>query len=216
MKGLKGCTTYDCFGAGQKVAQLTYKGQSWKDNETLADEMFSVFLVMRQLHEMLWYLTDALTFHQPEMTKAQLSALIKETEKLTLFDASSLLTIDLEAHRLKVNSCLHQVNDDVNRKAKVNHKGKGISGFDFIGKNLMKSNLTGANFAGALLIAANLSHNDLSGANLIGADLRDADIRGANLSQSLFLTQAQINSAKGNVKTRLPASLQRPTYWNNK
>ena len=27
-KGLKGCTTYECFGAGQKIAQDTYKGES--------------------------------------------------------------------------------------------------------------------------------------------------------------------------------------------
>jgi uncharacterized protein YjbI with pentapeptide repeats len=25
-KGLKGCTSYDCFGAGQKVAKITYNG----------------------------------------------------------------------------------------------------------------------------------------------------------------------------------------------
>ena len=31
-KGLKGCTAYDCFGAGQKVAQVTYKGIDWKQS----------------------------------------------------------------------------------------------------------------------------------------------------------------------------------------
>ncbi len=30
-KGLKGCTAYDCFGAGQKVSQITYEGHSWSE-----------------------------------------------------------------------------------------------------------------------------------------------------------------------------------------
>ena len=28
-RGMPGCTTYDCFGAGQRVAQETYAGASW-------------------------------------------------------------------------------------------------------------------------------------------------------------------------------------------
>ena len=54
---------------------------------------------------------------------------------------------------------------------------------------------------------------DLSGADLIGADLRDADISGANLRNSIFLTQAQINTAKGDSHTKLPKMITRPTYW---
>jgi hypothetical protein len=30
-RGMKGCTVYECFGAGQRVAQQTYAGQSWRD-----------------------------------------------------------------------------------------------------------------------------------------------------------------------------------------
>jgi uncharacterized protein YjbI with pentapeptide repeats len=48
---------------------------------------------------------------------------------------------------------------------------------------------------------------------MIGADLRDADVRGADLSESLFLTQAQINAAKGDRATKLPPLLERPFYW---
>ena len=73
--------------------------------------------------------------------------------------------------------------------------------------------MRGANLAGSLLIAANLRHTDLSGANLIGADLRDADIRDANLADCLFLTQIQVNSAKGNAATKLPRWIVRPSYW---
>lgn len=60
-KGLKGCTAYYCFGAGQKVAQVTYGGHNWRQEAEVAKQMFEVFLVMRQLHEMLWPLTEAST-----------------------------------------------------------------------------------------------------------------------------------------------------------
>jgi uncharacterized protein YjbI with pentapeptide repeats len=66
---------------------------------------------------------------------------------------------------------------------------------------------------GACLIAANLRGVDLSWADLIGADLRDADLSGADLSNSIFVTQAQINSAKGDSKTKLPMMIVRPNYW---
>ena len=29
-EGFPGCTAYDCFGAGQKVAQVTFGGQDWR------------------------------------------------------------------------------------------------------------------------------------------------------------------------------------------
>lgn len=51
------------------------------------------------------------------------------------------------------------------------------------------------------------------GADLVGADLRDADLRGANLTYSIFITQLQINSAKGDSETKLPISISRPLNW---
>ena len=36
---------------------------------------------------------------------------------------------------------------------------------------------------------------------------------GANLTGAHHLTQAQLNAANGDSKTRLPAGLQRPEHW---
>jgi uncharacterized protein YjbI with pentapeptide repeats len=119
-KDLKGCTAYDCFGAGQKVAQVTYSGYDWRTNPETAKQMFDVFLVMKQLHEMLWYLTKAFRMQYDSVSQEKISYMISETVRL---------------------------------------------------------------------------------ANL------DADIRGANLTNSIFITQAQINAAKGDSNTRLPMSL---------
>lgn len=217
--GLKGCIAYDCFGAGQKVAQVTYRGEHWLQSPELSKEMFQVFLIMRQLHEMLWYLTDTLMLQSNSIIKTRLSQLIRETEELTKLDAKSLLEIDIVAHRQKVNPLLQQTSEHIRAVVSSGQKNtlkskKRIAGrLDLIGADLRKTNLRGADLRGALLIAANLRGNDLSGADLIGADLRDTDIRDANLSDSLFITQPQINSARGNSNTRLPVSLTPPTYW---
>jgi len=29
-QGFRGCTVYDCFGAGQKVSQVTFGGRDWR------------------------------------------------------------------------------------------------------------------------------------------------------------------------------------------
>ncbi|ADL53945.1 pentapeptide repeat-containing protein [Clostridium cellulovorans] len=218
-KGLKGCTAYDCFGAGQRVAQGTYRGENWQQNKELSKQMFQVFLVMRQLHEMLWYLTNAYIKQTDNNIKDKINYMINETERLTHLDPNSLLVTDIDLHRNQVNSLLHQTSEFLRTKVLKGQKTslkrkKTIAGrLDLIGTDLRKTNLRGADLRGAFLIAANLSDVDLSYADLIGADLRDADIRGTNLENSLFITQAQVNTAKGDSKTRLPKSLTRPQYW---
>ena len=84
-----------------------------------------------------------------------------------------------------------------------------ISGrLNLIGADLKKVNLVGEDLSGALLIAS-----DLRGVSLIGTDLIGADLRGANLRESIFITQAQINSAKGDISTVIPTSIVRPSHW---
>lgn len=218
-KGLKGCTAYDCFGAGQKVSQVTFNGQDWRQAPGSAKSMFEVFLIMRQLHEMLWYLTEAFMLQRDEGIKEQINSLKENTKRLTLLDVDSLLTLDVELHRSKVNMLLQSTSQMIRNKVisekNISSRKRSISSrrLDYFGADLRKNNLRGADLRGACLIAANLRGVDLTGTDLIGADLRDADISGANLSKSIFLTQAQLNTAKGNLQTKLPNGLVHPTYW---
>lgn len=220
-KGLKGCIAYDCLGAGQKVAESTYGGRDWKRNPDSAKQMFDVFIIMKQLYEMLWYLKEALLLQSENDAKDKLTIKISEIENLTDLNADSLAKLDLVPVRMCVNPLLLQTSESVRKRAsnnqKNNLKGKKTfgGGLDFIGKDLRKKDLRGANLSGAYLIAANLSGVDLSFTDLIGADLRDADLSGANLSKSIYLTQAQINTAKGDINTRLPKSIVRPMNWDN-
>jgi uncharacterized protein YjbI with pentapeptide repeats len=217
--GLKGCTSYDCLGAGQQVAQVTYNGQDWRQVPETAKQMNEVFLIMKQIYEMLWYLTEALTLQPALCIKGELTSMLNETIQLTFLSADALIALDVTAHRAKVNLLITQVSELVRTKFR-NTKGTPSKhqkilgrGLDLIGADLRKTNLRGENLRGAYLIAADLRGVDLSGADLIGADLRDADLRGANLIDSIFVTQAQINTAKGDIYTKLPKALSRPKYW---
>lgn len=218
-KGLKGCTAYDCFGAGQKVAQVTCGGHDWSQAPESAKQMFEAFLIMRQLHEMLWYLTQAFILQTDRGIKEEISSLLDNTERLTLLDIDSLLALDVVAHRTKVNILLKNTSELVRTKARSRkstpsrNQNANSRRLDYLGTDLRKTNLIGADLRGACLIATNLRGVDLSGADLIGADLRDADLSGANLTNSIFLTQAQLNTAKGDSHTKLPMMLVRPNYW---
>ncbi|WP_245948307.1 pentapeptide repeat-containing protein [Paenibacillus sambharensis] len=217
--GFRGCTVYDCFGAGQQVSQVTFKSRSWRQAPESAKLMFEVFPVMRQLHEMLWYLADALTREPARPIHAALQDMMGKTKRLTQLDADSINGIDVVSHRAEVNELLIKTSEFVRAEAaRLTKSSSGrrktySRGMDLVGAKLKGADLRGANLRGAYLIAADLREADLRWADLIGADMRDADIRGADLTGSLFLVQGQVNSAKGDAGTKLPPSLSRPSHW---
>lgn len=216
-KGFKGCTVFDCLGAGQKVSQVTFNGRSWRDDPESADQMFRVLPVMEQLYEMLAFTAEALTYDVFHSLRNKLNEQFEKLQSLTDMDADSLLSVDMASCRFPVNKLLLETSDyirsELSSKVFAIKKGKEYRGVDWIGKNLACKDLRTTDLRGAYLIAADLRNADLRGADLIGADLRDANVNGANLSTSMFLTQMQINSAKGNETTILPSHIQRPSYW---
>ena len=163
--------------------------------------MFEVFPIMRTLHELLWYLTEALRLPSAHPLHDELSLALSETERLTHKSPDALLELDVTAHQRDVNVLLLRASELV--RAEVRHKKKDLRVADLIGANLKDSDLRGANLRGAYLIGT-----DLRLADLIGADFRDADLTG-----SLFLIQSQLDVAKGNIETKLPPSLTRPKHW---
>ncbi|WP_348982852.1 pentapeptide repeat-containing protein [Desulfosporosinus sp. Sb-LF] len=218
-RGLKGCIAFDCFGAGQKVSQVCFCGYDWRKVPESGKQMFEVFLIMRQLHELLWYLTEALTLQPAHSIHGALSSMLDETECLTHLSPGSLMELDVAVHRADVNTLLLKTSELVRAEARRGYKtysgrqktfGRGA---DLIAADLRRNDLRGANLRGAYLIAADLRGTDLSGADFIGADFRDADLRGADLTKGIFLTQAQLNAAKGDTSTKLPSSLTRPLHW---
>ncbi|WP_240434587.1 pentapeptide repeat-containing protein [Streptomyces sp. YIM 130001] len=210
-EGYSGCTVYDCFGAGQQVSQVTFGGVDWRSAPESAGEMFEVFPVMRQLHELLRYVADGLGRPEAEPVHAGLRAARTRLEGLVGSDASTVLGTDVPALRGEINTLLVQVGDLV--RAEVPGRTKNRRGADLFGARLAGADLRGASLRGACLIAADLQRADLRRTDLIGADLRDADLSGADLTGSVFLTQPQLNAARGDAATRLPPGLARPDHW---
>jgi uncharacterized protein YjbI with pentapeptide repeats len=209
--GFPGCAVYDCFGAGQQVSQVTFAGRDWRQDPATAARMFAVFAVMRQLHELLWYLASALALASARTVHGELRRALAATEAMTDRPADCLLELDIQAHRAQVNAVLVRASELV--RAQLPGRKLDYRGADLIGARLANADLTGANLRGARLVGADLSRADLTLADLTGADLRAASLRGAGLARSLFLAQSQLDAAEGDTGTTLPPSLARPAHW---
>jgi uncharacterized protein YjbI with pentapeptide repeats len=178
--GMVGCTSYECFGAGQHVSQAVYGGASWREQPDRGTEMFEVFAVVQRLHEMLVLLDQA-------------NAMVPGPDLVRL--------------RVLVGEALRSVSES------VRGAGPSYAGQDLVGRDLRETDLARADLRGALLIAADLREVTMDRTDVLGADLRDADVSGADLSTALFLTQPQLNTARGDTATELPGGLRRPLAW---
>lgn len=131
--GFTGCTVYDCFGAGQKVSQVTFDGQDWRTgSREHARQMFDVFPVVRQLHELLWYLTEALTLPAARPLRADLRRILERTEELTRGTPQELAALDVAAHRQDVNVLLLRTSElaraGIGGGRKKNRRGADLMG----------------------------------------------------------------------------------------
>jgi hypothetical protein len=210
-RGFAGCAGYDCFGAGQRVAQVTFGGRDWRGDRGIAGPMFAVFPIVRQLHELLWYLAEALALPPARPLQAELRRAFGETERLAAGTAESLLALDVAGHRDGVNALLREASTLVRAKARPRPPDR--AGADLTGADLRGADLAAASLRGARLIGADLRGADLRGADFTGADLRGANIGGADLGGGIFLTQAQLDTATGDAVTTLPPALARPAHW---
>ncbi|MFF1821532.1 pentapeptide repeat-containing protein [Kribbella sp. NPDC058245] len=203
-QGFQGCTVYDCFGAGQEISRRA--GKSWREQP--GADMFAALPILRQLHELLWYLTEALTYKAIAPLHADLRTAFARVEEVSR--TTDLAAVDVMAERSVVNELLLKTSKLVRGKQP---KSKERRGADLMGKRLRGADLSNANLRGAYLIAADLTNANLRQADLIGADLRDANLQGADLTGALFLTQSQITAAHGDSATKLPPAVTRPSHW---
>ncbi|WP_434992079.1 pentapeptide repeat-containing protein [Arthrobacter sp. Ld5] len=216
-RGFRGCTVFDCFGAGQNVSQHLFRGVSWREAPETALEMFAAFTVIRQLHEMLWYLAEAGSRTYDPDTLHRVDDLRSVIEGAMGDGAQQVLALDLGSLHARVRSTLMDVSDEVRASYLAtgdDHLGATlVPGADLMGQNLRSRPLQGANLRGTYLIAADLRECDLSGADLLGADLRDARLGGADLARALYLTQSQLEAAGGDSRTLIPEDLHAPDHW---
>jgi hypothetical protein len=175
--------------------------------------MFAVFAVMRVLHELLWYLDEALALEPARRLQPELAGAFDSIERLTRLDAGALLEVDVAARRREVDPLLRGASELARAGAR---RPLDRGGADLAGVDLRRADLQRANLDGALLIGA-----DLRGADLRRADLRAADCRGTNLAaadlrDAIFLMQSQLDTARGDGATRLPPGRTRPAHWSRR
>jgi uncharacterized protein YjbI with pentapeptide repeats len=188
------------------VSQVTFAGQDWRQAPRIAQQMFEVFTIMRQLHELLWYLAEALTLEPARPLHEELGRALDETERLTQARPEALMKLDVAAHRDGINALLLRTSELARAGGRphgdfdhgdLNHgdlRGADLRGADLRGADLRGADLRGADLRGADLSGADLSGADLSGASLRGARLIGADLSRANL-RSADLTGADFRGA---------------------
>jgi uncharacterized protein YjbI with pentapeptide repeats len=192
-RGFHGCVVFDCFGAGQRLTQETFGGSTWRTAPELAGPMFASLPVMRQLHELMWLLTEALRLDEARRVHPELRAALTETDRLAGGRPEELRALDLDAYRMTVNPLLQSASELARAGAggrRPDHRGANL-----IGRRMRGADLRGASFRGALLIGADLRDARLRRADFTGADLRGTDLRGADLTEVLFLTKSQLRAA---------------------
>ena len=209
-RGFPGCAAYDCFGAGQHITQGTFGGSDWREQPGIAPDMFASFAVMRQLHELLWYVTEALALELPGPLRGELAGASGELRRLTEGGPGDLAGVDVGALRHHVIPLLRRASELV--RGDISPE-RNLSGSDLIGQDLRGRDLRRASLRGTYLTGTDLTGADLRGADFTGADLRGADLCGADLTGALVLTQSQADAARGDGATRLPLPLRRPFHW---
>jgi uncharacterized protein YjbI with pentapeptide repeats len=212
--GFRGCTVFDCRGAGQRVSQQTFSGRDWRGDDEVARQMFAVFPVMLHLHDLLGHLTVGLALLEADedvALRSELSRALARVQDAASGTPEELLALDRGALHAEAADLLERASGAV--RATAAPGGADHRGADLVGADLRGARFAGATLRGALLVAARLEGADLRWTDLLGADLRDAHLGGADLSTALFLTQSQVEAAHGDVHTMLPARLTRPGHW---
>jgi glutathione S-transferase len=174
--------------------------------------MFAAFHAMRNLHELLYYLTEALAVPAARPLRDELRAARDGIGKLADGSAEELIALDVAPLRSGAGDLLARVSD-LARAGTGRSRKRDRRGADLIGAVLTGTDLRGANLRGAYLIGADLTGADLRGADLLGTDLRGANLGGADLTGTIFLIQSQLDAARGTEATKLPESRTHPPHW---
>jgi hypothetical protein len=216
-RGFPGCTVFDCFGAGQQTVQVTFAGDAdWRGSPERATAVFAAFGVQRLLHEVLWYLGEALALEAAAPLRRDLAAVHRRASDLTAAGPGELAAVDADALQREAGALLLSVSELARAGVRPRAGGRRRAdrrNADLSGADLRRADLRGVSLRGALLLGADLRGADLHRTDLLGADLRGADVRGSDLSGALFLTRRQVAAARGDATTRLPGGLEHPPHW---
>jgi len=186
--GFPGCVAYDCFGAGQRVVAL-FGGSA------RSAAMLSGYEVVRPLHELLWYVTDALSRAAAAPVHGALADARSEIDAAIAGGPSSIESTDPAAHRATVAPLLRRASSLTRRRAtdlaNRDAAGRDPTGGDVpgrdptgdpTGRDLVGLDLAGLDLAGRDLAERDLTEQDLAERDLVGRDLAGRDLAGRDLA----------------------------------
>ena len=214
-RGWRGCTTFECFGAGQHLTQHTFGGVTWRDNPAMATAMFGAFESMRLIQEVRYYLRVLVEHPLPRKLLDQVTALDATAENLAEASAGTMAGQPVESLRTQAGLLLGRASQHLRRQAPApgTIPSRVRARADLAGADLRGATLDHGDLRGAVLIGADLRHATLDLTDLLGADLRDTRLHGADVRDALFVTQTQLNAAQGDAFTTIPPHLRRPHHW---
>ncbi|MBL4811357.1 MAG: hypothetical protein JKX69_03120 [Rhodobacteraceae bacterium] len=106
MDGFSGCVAYDCLGAGQRVSQELFAGQSWRKQPALLGPMIDAFWAMRHVQEQHLLLVEAaklpLTAAEEAARQELLASLAPERD----WDQASLTAFAPDQMQAKITTFL--------------------------------------------------------------------------------------------------------------
>lgn len=204
---MNACLSFDCLGAGQLTTQV-YQNTTWRSHPEHSDKIYQTFFHVYQLQHIAWYLLEASTLSLPKTYLMQIASMQRIYEK-HLASLLQLTSTAIDTFRDTVNPLLKEIIRYQQKPYPTIHKND----HQYIGKNLKGKDLRGMDFTMSLCIAANFEDSQLEGACFLGADMRDVNVCNTDLSNTLFLTQAQINSMHGNTNTIVGPMLKIPSHW---
>ena len=108
-RGLAGCASYDCFGAGQRVTLELFPGRSWRDEPELAPQMFEAFRVLRDVHELALLLEAASQLELPGALAERREQLARELEPELGWTPQALFALDLAGAHARVYAFLREL-----------------------------------------------------------------------------------------------------------
>lgn len=209
-RGFAGCVAYDCFGAGQRVTAVVLAGRDWRTDRRALEDVAQALPWARRWHEVAWYLDAAARLPATAVLHEALLGARDAALELAVLGPRDPLSADADVQRADMDQLLRRASD----LARAGHPDRReLRGASLVAARLIGVDLTGANLRGATLLGADLRRATFADADLTGADLRGADLREADLGGALFLTQAQLETAIGDGRTRLPAGMRRPDHW---
>lgn len=107
-EGFSGCVAYDCLGAGNRVVQEVFGGQTWQKDPRLIRVMMEAFSGMCEVHKRIDLLRAAGAFTLPardEETRLSYLARLEQRTwsgtELNEFEVDLALEIDIFVHGIK-------------------------------------------------------------------------------------------------------------------